>query len=1047
MLSHAISYAYTSSGGTPLPTGCKTKYSPSIPPNVGKQLKMSQSMLPFRPLMLFQISAFFLVANFHPLEELRSEQVRLPVSRDTWVSTVGSEGIGNNGGSARLKLKSIQEFSIVDLDVTALRGKRIKEAKLFLKVAGEEKIGRVSISTITTQWNEGTGQSYEVQPKSSSFLFQSYPNQKWADGDLTSVCLGQGGSFWRSLVPRLNGKPVNEKENRTSNPGSNPTDQWIELDVPPIFMEARIAGTSFGFVLMDDLGSEWRREDEKFDFRLFPNRYVYSKDSNRANAPYWIVEVAEAPSSQSIPPVKDLAILDQQSVVRERNERPRVKHDTSTAGMLNGEYDQRMVMQWELDEGHDDIVGFEVQCDGKSIPSYFIPHCIIPNHLEPFVVRRAPRLEMVLDPFFPAWDLNQSHEIQVIALDGLGNKSSPASVRYVPPTQKAKRPPVPIDLTALAIAKAEATEEQSSLWNEAVSWGSKRIAIVDPLDKFVSTSGEPIPAMRVGYLKQNAIWDAGTKRIKLHGGPGHWISFQIAIKGTEANGEIVCSFEMLPEAILEIGQLQGISTEWKSSTGETRKEMIPDAVRPLAASKGKAKCKFKSFESANVCSVLVEAWIPKTTQPGKYAGILQLTDGNASMEIQLDVEVHAFAMPDKLSFYPEMNCYDLPLNDLDYYRLAQRHRVVLNRVPYYQNGRVNEAFVPKWDGDRFESWKEWDKRWEGLLTGKLFEDSPRGPTPIECFYLPFHENWPASIAENYNESYWAEEAFTKEYRRQWVSALKQWNEHLIERGWTQPLYHVYLNNKVDFKKRGWSRGSSPWLLDEPASFQDYLALRFFGDLLNRARPFGSPSSPIVYRGDISRPQWQRDLFDPVLQYNVCSQQAFRQYRRMVLDRKQKFAHFLMIYGSSNPLHTSNLQAVLWSWDTWCRGADGVLPWQTIGNKQSWEKADELALFYPDPESNEKAPWPSVRLKAYRTGQQDVELLNAVHKNLGAGLSRYEFGEMLLEELKLNSQGRGSGRDVVEDAGWSDYGQISPEQVALWRIHLLEAMDGSATEAR
>ena len=36
-----------------------------------------------------------------------------------------------------------------------------------------------------------------------------------------------------------------------------------------------------------------------------------------------------------------------------------------------------------------------------------------------------------------------------------------------------------------------------------------------------------------------------------------------------------------------------------------------------------------------------------------------------------------------------------------------------------------------------------------------------------------------------------------------------------------------MNGKNNYKENGWSRGSSPWLLDEPANFQDYWALRWF----------------------------------------------------------------------------------------------------------------------------------------------------------------------------------------------------------------------------
>ena len=55
----------------------------------------------------------------------RDAPVRLEVVRDTWVSEVGSEADGNNGGASRLKLKSIQEMSLIDVDPAPLRGRVI----------------------------------------------------------------------------------------------------------------------------------------------------------------------------------------------------------------------------------------------------------------------------------------------------------------------------------------------------------------------------------------------------------------------------------------------------------------------------------------------------------------------------------------------------------------------------------------------------------------------------------------------------------------------------------------------------------------------------------------------------------------------------------------------------------------------------------------------------------------------------------------------------------------------------------------------------------
>ena len=52
----------------------------------------------------------------------RDGAVRLDVTRDTWVSEVGAEADGNNGGASRLKLKSIQEMSLIDVDPAPLRG-------------------------------------------------------------------------------------------------------------------------------------------------------------------------------------------------------------------------------------------------------------------------------------------------------------------------------------------------------------------------------------------------------------------------------------------------------------------------------------------------------------------------------------------------------------------------------------------------------------------------------------------------------------------------------------------------------------------------------------------------------------------------------------------------------------------------------------------------------------------------------------------------------------------------------------------------------------
>ena len=41
-----------------------------------------------------------------------------------------------------------------------------------------------------------------------------------------------------------------------------------------------------------------------------------------------------------------------------------------------------------------------------------------------------------------------------------------------------------------------------------------------------------------------------------------------------------------------------------------------------------------------------------------------------------------------------MNCYSLPNNERDYYRLAQIHRTYINRVPYSHRGTVGDGLAP-----------------------------------------------------------------------------------------------------------------------------------------------------------------------------------------------------------------------------------------------------------------------------------------------------------------------------------------------------------------
>jgi len=48
-------------------------------------------------------------------------------------------------------------------------------------------------------------------------------------------------------------------------------------------------GLSHGLLVFDDTRSEWTRQGDRFQLRIFPNRFVYSREQNRASAPFLTV--------------------------------------------------------------------------------------------------------------------------------------------------------------------------------------------------------------------------------------------------------------------------------------------------------------------------------------------------------------------------------------------------------------------------------------------------------------------------------------------------------------------------------------------------------------------------------------------------------------------------------------------------------------------------------------------------------------------------------------------------------------------------------------
>jgi hypothetical protein len=653
------------------------------------------------------------------------------------------------------------------------------------------------------------------------------------------------------------------------------------------------------------------------------------------------------------------------------------------------------------DRGEAGLVGFFVTVDGKEVPRYLVPPAAQPGAL----VRMHLR-DMALEP-------GRAVDLAVRAVDGAGNVSPAAQGKFKVSARKA---------TPLPGAAPQPFKTTGAL----PRLGDAEVAVIDELDKIQPISGAMIPKQAEGYLAANHLWDAQAKQIRLHAARNEFVAFQVVLMGPATEVRPTLTFEGHGSRPLkvEFGRYQTVAT---------KNGPLPDPIVPLGD---------RSYTEApgqRSRSLHVEIYVAHDTKPGEYKGSLVLASGARRLVLPVFLQVWSFTLPDKLSFLPEMNCYDLPANERAYYRLAHRHRTVLNRVPYHQNGRMSEGCAPAWDGTRLE-WSAWDRRFGPYFDGSAFADLPRAGVPLECFYLPLHENWPSPIEPSYNGDYWADRAFPGSYRQAFIEASRQIAEHVHAKKWSGTLFQCFFNGKNDFKKNGWSRGSSPWLLDEPANFQDYWALRYFGLAFHEGTNLAKGSGKLVYRCDISRPQWQRDALDGVLDYNVVGA-AFRTYRRMVLDRKEVHGGLVIEYGGTNALEDSNIQPAAWCVDAWTLGTDGVLPWQTIGTAESWKHADELALFYPGRGGSESAPVPSVRLKAYRRGQQDIEYLTLLGRMRSE--SRWATGFSIRQAMGLAAERHASGFTSGEDAGRIQFARLKPQDLWSLRVQVGQAINNNA----
>jgi hypothetical protein len=105
-----------------------------------------------------------------------------------------------------------------------------------------------------------------------------------------------------------------------------------------------------------------------------------------------------------------------------------------------------------------------------------------------------------------------------------------------------------------------------------------------------------------------------------------------------------------------------------------------------------------------------------------------------------------------------------------------------------------------------------------------------------------------------------------------------------------------------------------------------------------------------------------------------------------------------------------------------------VPWNSIGGDGHFEKPEATALLLPGRRFGLTGPIASLRLKALREGQQEVERLRLLAAQESAGREQLAAGVAKLLDLSSVAESKGG-----EDAGWLAFGNLTPDDLARLKL--------------
>jgi len=886
----------------------------------------------------------------------------VPLADTTILTEPPGERNRNSGKSTRLLLEGNKAFALVKFDLGSMRGWTIKSAVWHAKL-DSGSAHEFGFSTIMNDWKEGDGRGRGKPGDGANYYLTGRGSDFWSknEGPVTYVMRGNGQSLFS-----VNYVPAEQNRSR----------EWISLSVHPVLVQALIAGAAKGIAITDETGQSSVSPISIYSRETSASHYLEVKGE--------LIDV--------VPPGKVSKLT--------CSSHPNLACKNSTGVLLS----------W-IASGDDNDRGQAFRYDIRHSSSG-----------QPF--ERATQLSLTEVPFPPLPAGERDHVIirnlkpdtqytfYIRAVDEVGKYGPVASLNFK--TGKAlKLPPVvqPVVHKGGPIA-TDGDLLSVNVFDEYVG--------INPVSGTVYSRIGGAGANPPG--RESYIWDSSSRSIHLAGARNETVACILQIGSTRSDfpsvrltaEDFTSPDGKFPGSIAKFYRVacqRGSSSDW-----------LGDALVPIVGyfdipweKSGGVK---QSFQP-----VYFEIDIPDNAHPGLYKSAVVVEAGGQKTALEVQLNVLSPVLPETESFAIELLAESTMVrlygeNPSDtvssfpieraYHRLAREHHCSFVQIPCSRDGECAEPFGPRLSrksGDvQVASWVAWDERFSELMDGSAFVSDGERKRPIPYCILPLSANWPMLLHDGYLGRKWngrgirsgtlvfvgpstqLQDCFSGDYWSSFSDVTRNFAAHFTKNDWDSTVAHIWLNG-VPSHVAG--ELSLPWSLGNPRFRDDFLALQAYArriavDSASVWRP-GASRFRVNIASAVNLQKYGRGFFDLLC---VSDQDAhgWSALRSRVADSGET----LWFQIDELPSGNSCLSAAALAVTSFLEGADGFSIRKTTGSVDDWRRLTPESVLYCGAYLDQTKPFSSLRLKALRRAEQDIEWLRMLQSE--TGWSREQLAE-------------------------------------------------------